>query len=75
LQKLNISNNNIRQEGAMHVAGALRENSTLQHLDFSCNRIQNEGETYMAYAIQGHPSLSSITFGDGASAATRLAAF
>ena len=37
--------------------------------------IQNEGETYMAYAIQGHPSLSSITFGDGASAATRLAAF
>jgi cellulose synthase/poly-beta-1,6-N-acetylglucosamine synthase-like glycosyltransferase len=52
----------------MHVAGALRENSTLQHLDFSCNRIQNEGETYMAYAIQGHPSLSSITFGDGASA-------
>lgn len=48
---LNLSNNNIGDEGARHLAGVLKAKRTLIHLNLSHNQIGNMGVRLLASAL------------------------
>jgi Ran GTPase-activating protein (RanGAP) involved in mRNA processing and transport len=57
LTSLNLQHNGVREEGAMVIADALQENTTLTSLDLSQNYIPQEGASYFATALTYNPTL------------------
>ena len=60
LQELNISKNNITDEGAQRLAEAIQINKTLQELNISKNNITDEGAKRLAEAIQVNTTLQEL---------------
>lgn len=63
LESLFLSTNRIGDEGAVHLAIALRKNQSLQRLILSSNTIESLGITALANAIAHHPTLRTVCFG------------
>ena len=51
--QLNLSDNNIRAEGAQPLADALRVNASLTALDVRHNTVRDEGKALLQQAVQG----------------------
>ncbi|GMH40229.1 hypothetical protein BSKO_08133 [Bryopsis sp. KO-2023] len=54
MKEIDLSRNNLGNEGAGHIADMLRKNSTLEVLNLSKNRIEVEGIRYIAGALRAH---------------------
>lgn len=63
LESLFLSTNRIGDEGAVHLAIALRKNQSLQRLILSSNTIESLGITALANAIAHHPTLRTACLG------------
>ena len=64
LKHLNISSNNITEEGAVCLATALNVNQTLEHLKMNSNPIGTEAASFIFSAISGNSSLVYIDVSD-----------
>ena len=60
LQRLDLSNNQISDEGATALAQAMKGNTTLQRLYLDNNQISDEGATALAQAIKGNTTLHRL---------------
>ena len=60
LTALNLSSNNITDEGAKRLAEAIKVNTTLQELNISMNKITDEGAKRLAEAIQINTTLQEL---------------
>ena len=60
LQELNISHNNLQDDGSMLIAEQLKFNETLQCLNISANRITNIGAVHIAEALYVCTSLHEL---------------
>lgn len=61
LKKISLAWNNVKEGGALHVASALRVNSTIKHLDLSGNSITDAGAQRLAAAIPYNSSLETLS--------------
>ena len=61
--ELNLSSNQIGDDGIEKLANALRVNNTLQNLDVSNNKIGNRGVESLANALKENKTLKSIDLG------------
>ena len=74
LQKLDLSNNNLCDDGAVTISDGLKYNNTLLELNISQNNITNEGTKNLTKAIQVNTTLrkldisNNILSDDGATA-------
>ena len=66
LQKLNISNNWIHDDGAIAISNSLKYNISLQQLNMSKNNITSEGAMYIAEAIQVNSTLEKLDLSSNA---------
>jgi len=62
LTNLNISFNNIRDEGCKILAPVLKMNKSIQVLNMECNDIYDNGLKYLSGAIATHENLNSLKF-------------
>ena len=60
LCKLNLSSNNITDEGAKKLAEAIQVNTTLQELNMSSNKITDEGAKQLGKAIEVNRTLQEL---------------
>ena len=60
LQKLDLSNNNLSDDGVATISDGLKTNRTLLELNISHNGIEDNGAQKVAKAIQIHSSLQNI---------------
>ena len=60
LQKLDLSNNQIRNSGAIALAGVLNKNITLQTLYLQDNRIGDKGAIALAKALEVNTTLQTL---------------
>ncbi|CAF1667628.1 unnamed protein product, partial [Adineta ricciae] len=60
LTALYLSGNRIGDEGAQHIANALRTNTTLTTLDLSGNEIGDEGAQHIADALRTNTTLTTL---------------
>ena len=60
LKKLNISSNNLCDDGAKAIADYISKNSTLCELNLSCNKIGMVGSTKLAEALKGNKALKKL---------------
>lgn len=54
MKEIDLSTNNLGNEGAGHIADMLRKNSTLEAINLSKNHIEVEGIRYIAGALRAH---------------------
>lgn len=64
LTELRIIMNNIGDNGAVAIAQALRDDSTLTHLDLSSAHISNRGAAEIATALQQNRTLQTLNLAD-----------
>ena len=60
LQSINLSRNEIRDEGAKRLALALRSNRTVRHLNLSANKIEWEGMNFLTAAMNTNGTVTSL---------------
>jgi len=53
LVKLELQRNGISSEGALHIAEALRVNTSLEYLGFAFNGFGDKGATHLADVLKG----------------------
>ncbi|XP_065919171.1 protein NLRC5-like isoform X2 [Dysidea avara] len=60
LQKLDISNNRLSDDGALDISNCLNHNSSLSDLNISLNEITDEGAIQIAKAVKSNSSLLQL---------------
>ena len=64
LQKLDLSNNNLSDDGAAAISDGLKSNNTLQELYMRSNKITSEGAKKVGEAIQVNTTLQKLHIGE-----------